>query len=175
MDDLKSIKFKKVDNLKLVSAIGMYVNTLDEDKDYQLIIREYKPLKKRSLTANNYAWCLIDKLAMKLHEKKNDIYKTYIRDIGGNSNLLCIQERAVDDFEKVWNSNGIGWFVEKEPSKLKGCINVRAYYGSSRFDTIQMTRLIELIVRDCKENGIETMTPAELIALCMDWEEETRN
>jgi hypothetical protein len=33
-----------------------------------------------------------------------------------------------------------------------------------------MSRLIDLIVQDCKAVGIETMTPAELSRLCEEWQ-----
>ena len=164
-----SVKFKKTEGIKLISGIAAYLQGLDDDKEYQLIIKEYKLKNKRSLNANSYAWTLIDKLAVKLHEKKTDIYRTYIKDVGGNNNLLCIQEKAVDEFERIWCSNGLGWFIEKEPSKLSGCVKVRAYYGSSQFDTVQMARLIDLIIKDCKENNIETLAPQELLTLCEEW------
>ena len=55
------------------------------------------------------------------------------------------------------------------PSKLPGCVNVILYYGSSTYDTAQMSRLINLAVQDCKEQGIETMTPQELAAMMEGW------
>ena len=59
---------------------------------------------------------------------------------------------------------------ETSPSKIDGCTNVILYYGSSEYDTRQMSRLINLIVEDCKIQGIETMTPDELSALLDRWE-----
>lgn len=167
MKDEITIKFKKNDLVKLIAGIGMYVKDLDEDKEYSLTIKEYK--QKRSLNANNLCWCLIDKLAVKLNLPKEDIYREYVKNIGGNSNLLCMQEKAAQDFARIWSSNGIGWFTEFELSKLKGCINLRAYYGSSQFDTAQMSRMINLIVQDCAEQGIETPEEHELNRLCEEW------
>ena len=43
------------------------------------------------------------------------------------------------------------------------------YYGSSTFDTKQMSRLIDNIVQDCKAVGIETLTPQQLDALKEGW------
>lgn len=56
-------------------------------------------------------------------------------------------------------------------SKLKGCVNVTVWYGSSVYDTEQMARLIDAIVQDCRDVGIETMTPRELDALVSRWGE----
>ena len=59
--------------------------------------------------------------------------------------------------------------TDVNPSKIEGCKNVTLYYGSSTYDTRQMSRLIDLVVQDCKEQGIETMTPFELDALKERW------
>ena len=60
----------------------------------------------------------------------------------------------------------------REPgeSKLEGYVNVISYYGSSEYDTAQMSRLIDLLIAECREQGIETKTPAELAALMEEWE-----
>ena len=54
-------------------------------------------------------------------------------------------------------------------SKLPGCTNVILYYGSSSYDTEQMSSLIDLLVDDCKAQGIETATPDELARYKEEW------
>ena len=44
-------------------------------------------------------------------------------------------------------------------------MTVRAYYGSSTYNTRQMSRLIDLVVQDAKALGVETMAPEELASL----------
>lgn len=51
------------------------------------------------------------------------------------------------------------------------CLREKAAYGSSVYDTEQMARLIDAIVQDCRDVGIETMTPRELDALVSRWGE----
>lgn len=132
---------------------------------------EIKPFKaKRSISANAYAWTLINRLSEKLKITTTEIYKNAIRNIGGVSETICCQTKAVDNFRKVWESNGIGWQTEILDSKIEGCTNVICYYGSSEYDNEQMSRLIDNIVQDCKAVGIETMTPAELERLCDAWQ-----
>ena len=43
------------------------------------------------------------------------------------------------------------------------------YYGSSCYYTKQMSRLIDLVVEDCKEQGIDTATPEEIALLKEEW------
>lgn len=125
--------------------------------------------KDRSRDANAYYWTLCDKLATRLYLSKEEVYKQHIKQVGGNNDMVCVQNKGVENLRKGWSENGIGWVTETMPSKLEGCTNVVLYYGSSTYDTEQMSRLINLCVQDCKAVGIETMTPQELEALVGRW------
>lgn len=59
--------------------------------------------------------------------------------------------------------NGIGWVCEEiGKSKIEGYTNVKAYYGSSTYNSKEMARLIDSIVEDCKLQGIPTDTPEQI-------------
>lgn len=142
----------------------------DELRDAEKIaVKIGKYRAKRSLDANAYCWVLLDKLSEKLNIPKEGIYREAIRDIGGNSETVCVQNKAVERLCSGWSKNGVGWQTETFPSKINGCTNVRLYYGSSTYDSEQMKRLIERIVEDCKENGIDTRTPSEIAELVSLW------
>lgn len=132
-------------------------------KVFEVII---KPLKKRrSMDANAYMWTLLDKLAAVLGVPKTELYRGFVKDIGGNCETVCVLDGAVDKLRTGWSHNGLGWPTDTLPSKIEGCTNVILYYGSSTYDTAQMSRLVNLVVDDCKAQGIETMTPEELCKL----------
>lgn len=134
-----------------------------QDKLFDIEVKLHK--KKRSLDANAYMWTLLDKLATVLNVPKTEIYNNFIRDIGGNCETVCVLDGAVDKLRTGWSHNGIGWPTDTLPSKIDGCTNVVLYYGSSTYDTAQMSRLVNLVVDDCKAQGIETMTLDELCKL----------
>jgi hypothetical protein len=50
-------------------------------------------------------------------------------------------------------------------------VNVILYYGSSIYDSNQMSRLIDNLVSDCKDLGIETLPPEKLAAMTQEWGE----
>lgn len=160
---MQEIRFKGSEKFRAMAQIANALDGLDSEKEYVLTVKEYK--KKRSLNANSYAWTLLDKLAERTGIAKTEIYRGLIKEIGGNNELVCVQDHALDWLCKYWESRGIGWIADKEESKLKGCTNVRLYKGSSEYDSTQMSRLIDLIVQECKQQGIETMTPQEIAAL----------
>lgn len=126
--------------------------------------------ERRSLDANAYAWVLIDKIAEAIHEDKISIYRAAIREIGGNSQLVCALDTEVQKLRRVWEGNGIGWVTDTMPSKLSGCTNVWLYYGSSVYDSAQMSLLIDNLVFEAKELGIETLPPAELERMMEQWQ-----
>lgn len=143
------------------------VDELQPGKEYRAVLRR----KGRSLDANAYCWVLMDKLAAHYGATKEGIYQEEIRQIAGVSDIVCVKEKAADELMRRWSGRGLGWMAEKAPSKLQGCVNVTLWYGSSTYDTEQMARLIDRVVEDCREAGIETMTPQQLAALKSQWGE----
>jgi len=164
---MKEITFTTDEKIKAIAEAASYLDSLEAGKEYVLTIKEKK--KRRSLDANAYAWVLMDKLASQLHESKEAIYKSYIKEIGGNSEIICIKTEAAEKLCGAWERNGLGWQTDTMPCKLNGCTNVVLYYGSSVYDTEQMSRLIDLVVQDCETFGIETKNPAELERLVEEW------
>ena len=145
---------------------------VDDLKDKDKLSIEIKPYRqKRSLDANAYSWVLIDRLAEKLNESKEAIYREYIKHIGGNSEIVCVKNNAVNRLCSGLQRNGLGWQTETFDSKIEGCTNVILYYGSSVYDTAQMSRLLDLIIQDCKEQGIPTETPNQIAELKARWGE----
>ncbi len=138
-----------------------------KDRLYTAELKEFR--EKRSLDANSYYWRLCGDLARAINEKPEGIYLRHIKDIG-NYSVLCVQEKALSDFERKWTSGHLGRFIETKESKIPGCVTVLAYYGSSDFDRREMSRLIDNIIQDCKAVGVETLPPDKLALLKEDWD-----
>ena len=146
------------------------VEQVKADKTYDVEIKEHR--KRRSMDANSYFWVLCGKLAAKVGLPKEDVYREFIKDVGDNYTIVPIRNDAVDKWVSNWQSKGIGWCCDiLGDSKLPGYTNVITYYGSSTYDTQQMATLINLMVQECKLQGIDTMTPAELSLLLESWNE----
>lgn len=148
------------------SALEMVDELKSLDK---LALKVGKFRNKRSLDANAYCFVLIGKIAEKMRIPKEEVYRNAIKEIGGNYDVVCIQNKAVDSLCDSWRKMGLGWQTETFDSKIEGCTNVVLYYGSSTYDVETMSRLIDNIVQDCKALGIETLTPLELSRLKEGW------
>lgn len=108
-------------------------------------------------------------MARAVNEPPEEVYKRHIRDIG-NYDVLCVQDKAVENFAQHWCSGHLGRMVETRASKVTGCTTVLAYYGSSDFDKAQMSRLIDNCIQDCRALDIETLPPWQLEGMIEAWE-----
>lgn len=143
------------------------VSGIETGKEYEVTVKEKR--RRRSLDANAYLWVLIDKLSEFTKISKTNIYRKAIKEIGGVSDTVCVLRKAADRLCEGWECNGIGWFTERSDSRLEGCVNVTLYYGSSVYDTVQMSRLIDYVVEDCRSLSIETIPPDKLAAMKEEW------
>lgn len=143
----------------------------DELKEGEISLECKKWRQKRSYDANAYLWVLIDKIAQKTRQKPADVYRHAIKDIAGNSTIVCVQNKAKEILMQQWQAKGLGWQVDDMgESKLEGCSVLRLYYGSSVYDTQQMSALLDSVIDDAKELGIETLTPYELEGMKAQWQ-----
>ncbi|HZK34202.1 MAG TPA: hypothetical protein VFD33_02695 [Bacillota bacterium] len=150
-----------VSKLKEVLAKGKKLEaTIDKQK------------RKRSLDMNSYAWVLCQKLAEVIGSTKELVYQRFIKDVG-QFEIVPIRDDAVERWIRNWNAKGLGWVSETlGDSKLEGYTNVISYYGSSVYDSREMSVLINEIVQECKELRIETKPEEEINSLIESWGEK---
>lgn len=143
----------------------------DNLKDYEKLAIEIKPYRKRrSLNANAYLWVLCDRLAECVGCTKLDVYRQHILNVGIFKQAE-ISENAADTLIHAWSLHGIGWIAERvDGSKNDGYVLVNLYYGSSVYNTKQMARLLDSVIEDCKEQGIQTETPDRIADMLSQWE-----
>ncbi len=137
----------------------------DGKKQYELSVKA--KVKKRSLSANALLWALLGDIAVVLQKNDpkanaDDLYRKYIHE----SNNYITQECRAEDFPKlegIWRSNGIGWVcdvvdVDETGDGLR--LTCRMYYGSSQYDTKEFSRLVESVLTDARELGIDHTSQA---------------
>ena len=142
-----------------------------KDKLYNLVVKEFR--KKRSLDANAKLWALINEMAVILHLPPDEIYQGYIPDVGNNFKFVPSLPEDVEQWEKDWCKGHIGRMVEDigpcRMTDLKGYRLLKLYRGSSEYDVPTFSRLLDLVIQDCRQLGIETMSERERSLLMDEW------
>ena len=145
-------------------------NLFDELKDKPVRIEIKKASKHRSLSANNFAWALIDQIAEITGKTTTEVYQNAIREIGGISDYYGMKAEAYNAFCDIWIGDHLGRQVVIIPGSTKpGWINVRAYKGSSDFDSAQMARFIDSLIQDAENLGIPTISDKEVERMVSQW------
>lgn len=127
----------------------------------KLTIDAVRYKEKRSLDANAYFWVLADKIAKKLKSDKWTIYLLQLSKHGVFVDMQ-VKREAVSTLRGKFRYSEI---LDEYPEFS----TVRCYFGSSSYDSQEMSDLIAGTVEDAKELGIETMTPDEIKALVAAW------
>lgn len=124
----------------------------------------------RSLDANAYMWELIGQIAGALGNDSDTIYENMLRDYGSfvtipiwkpelenekRKHRLCVELDETVLTDKKGNEQTFVW--------------CKCYRGSSEYDTAEMARLIDGVVNEAKELGIDTRTPKEIEAMNQAW------
>ena len=146
--------------------------SLEKIKENKLSVEIKKWHKKRSLDANKYFWKLLQEICELQNLDTIEEYKRRVKELGIFKQFKLMPQ-DIKTFEKVWTDRGIAWFCESLDTDYIGNTEfkiINAYYGSSSFNTKQMSRLIDNLVQDCKAVGIETKSKAEIDSLLSSWD-----
>ena len=132
--------------------------------------------KKRSLDANNFCWKLCSEIGNAVGETKEDVYRDAIAHVGVYEQLQFTDTvvngvkksrfDAMADFKCKWASNGEGWLTKTIDADK--CI-IQAYYGSSRYNTKEMSVLVDFLVRTASDLDIHLLTEADIDLLKREW------
>lgn len=143
------------------------VEGLEEIKNDKLSIDIKKYRDKRSLKANRYFWELLQKICELQELNTIEEYKRRVKELG-IFRITRVETKDVEAVKKSWENWGTAWFCEINDTEYLGDVEfkiIHLYYGSSSFNSKQMSRLINDLVQDCKAVGIETKTEAEIKSL----------
>lgn len=124
--------------------------------------------EQRSHNANSYCWALCSKIAKAVRSSKEEVYQEAIRSIGAFT-PVPIKAKAVERYTEIWKAHGLGWVVEDMgDSKLPGYKILACYHGSSVYDSKEMSQLIDWLIDEAKNLGIDVISESDK-ALLMDY------
>lgn len=146
----------------------------DMDKDAVWDIEPHKERKGRSLNANSYFHVLVQKLAqaqqppVSLAKCKNMMIAAYGQPeyIDGQQAIIKSNVPAEKMQEIEYLHTALVKISEENGTE---CYFYRIYRGTHTYNNIEMQKLIEGVVQECKDAGIETATPAEIVKMIDVW------
>lgn len=159
VDDCTEVVFEIADPIN-AQNLSLFTS---KEQFCKVIVKNWS--EKRSLDANAYLWKLCTLLAEKLKTSKDEIYEEEIQKYGFLDDVpIVITVLAKVDMATIdghWK-----YYKDSPDGKFKSYLRIR---GSSEYTRKEMAHFLDMVVQDCKEQGIETMTPNELEQLKQAW------
>lgn len=138
------------------------------NRDLRLKLVQWRD--KRSNNANKYFHLLSDQLAdamrMSKPKMKNYLLFHYGQKVRDAENNLVVIKTNADEDELITRSDLHCWYLKNATDGTPMYVLLE---HSRFYDTRQMSILIDGVVAECKEQGIETMTPSEIDELKQRW------
>lgn len=135
-----------------------------EGKTLEVSVKEYKP--HRSKDANALLWVCLTEIAKAL---RTDNWSVYLQMLKRYGKAVCIvvKPEAVESVKKQWRECEVlgDYEVNGQPA-----VQMLCYYGSSTFDSSEMSRLLDGVISEMDEMGLQKPTSAEMTRALDEWE-----
>ena len=131
----------------------------------QLSVEIKRHRQRRSLDANAYLWVLLGKMATVLQTDKDAVYIEMLSRYGVYTHVV-VKPNVAERVKQEWRT--VRELGEVTVNGKTG-IQLQCYFGSSTYTTAEMATLIDGVISECKDMGIETATPAELARMMGEW------
>lgn len=156
---------------KPMDIIAFLATTQDKEQLYDLSL--HKDVKPRSLTANNYFYALCTKVAEKLRISLNEVHNQMLSRYGYPE---FIDDKIVyfilPDNIEVNKLEGVHLKPTSKTQVLdNGDLN-RVYIvmrGSHTYNSVEMARLIDGVISEAAQLGIQTITVTEKDKMLEQW------
>lgn len=137
---------------------------IEKGKELKVDIKQYR--KKRSLDANGMLWVIMNEIAMKLGTTKDEVYLEMLDRYGVFTHIV-VKPEVVEKVKAEWR-------ITRELGEVtingKTGIQLQCYFGSSTYDTKEFSVLLEGVISEAKELGIDTISESEKRNLIEMWE-----
>ena len=125
-----------------------------QEKDKKFIIKEYK--EKRSLTQNSYYWVLVTELANILRTSKEELHEQLIKRYSQSDYISLLAEINPANYFPYYEYQNT--FIHNN-NTFKSYL---VFKRSSDMNKQEFSILLDGLISECKEVGINTMTPEEI-------------
>ncbi len=139
------------------AARSLYAACQEHQKskeDAALLLTIDKWHNKRTIEQNAFLWQLLEQMADILRTSKDELYIEML-DRYGKFTHIIVKPEAVEAVKREWRT--VRDLGEVVVNGKKG-VQLQCYFGSSTYDTKEMTRLLDGVIAEAQELGIDTET-----------------
>lgn len=141
--------FQIKDGFITIKSDTQYLQELEADTKYNIVFKKYR--SNRTIEQNRMMWGIIQQIANETDNDIMDIYCEGLEHANAKSEFMMCLPEAIEDIKKCFRAVRI---CEIREYNGKQMAVIKCYVGSSKFDTKEMTILIDYFIRLASEFGI---------------------
>jgi hypothetical protein len=134
----------------------------------KLVVEAKKYRKHRSLNANAMLWACLEEMAGALRTDKWDVYLMMLRQYGKHT-YVCVKPDVVEAVKKQWRETEEIGNIEINGQKA---VQLLCYFGSSTYDTAEFSRLLDGVVCEMEQLGLQPPLSEDMKRALEIWEKE---
>jgi hypothetical protein len=160
-----ALSFSKKQRLTL-ELDGDFRNQFDKlhDEDVEVTIKKYSD--DRTLKANRYLWALLNEMGNVLRESKEDIYLDMLKSYG-QGGAVSVDQRFDSNFRRTYKYHE---FLGESELNGKTFKHYRFWVGSSDYNKEEFSILLDGVVSEAKNLGIETKSKEEIDSILRSYD-----
>lgn len=135
-----------------------HLSSVNDLKDALLDIRLEKHREKRSLDANAYLWSCLSDIAKALETDKWSIYLQMLKRYG-KFTYIVLKQSAVESMKKQWRECEVVGDIDVGGEKA---VQMLCYFGSSTYNSKEFSDLLNGVVSEMEEMGLQPPPTREL-------------
>lgn len=142
------------------------IDKISNLKKLRIVAKQYR--EKRSLTSNGYAWHLMQEIAESIHSTKDEVYLDMIQRYSRAFTHMIVHPEVIPRLEEQYRV--VIDLGEVMVNGNKGH-QVQVYFGSSMFDTKEMSVFLDGIISECRDLGIDVIPQSDIDKLNAEWDQ----
>lgn len=135
-----------------------------KDKPVDLSVKRWS--EHRTLTANAYLWTLITQIGNAIRESKEDVYFDMLKAYGQGA-AASVQEKDAERFCRSYKYHEL---IGESVLNGKTFKHYRFWVGSSEYNREEFTILLDGVIREAQNLGLETRPKEEIESLLKEFE-----
>ena len=152
-------------NNETIQKVSKLREVTEKDKLLKVDIKQYR--KKRSLDANAMLWVMLNEIAIALQTSKDEVYLEMLDRYGVFTHIV-VKSEVVEKVKREWRlTRELGEIIVNGQTGMQ----LQCYFGSSTYNTKEFSILLDGVISEAKELGIDTITENEKLELISKWGE----
>ena len=151
-------------NLQVDDCPTEELQTLAQCEKLSIEIKKYR--KKRSLDANGMLWACLGEIANVLRADKWDIYLQMLKRYGKYT-YICVKPAVVEAVKAQWRECEVLGEMEVNGQKA---VQMLCYFGSSTYDTKEFSMLLDGVISEMREIGLQPPPTEEMKRALEQWQ-----